>query len=194
MKLAAAAFFAALIYAHALAPAETIPLPLSLFRDGPFQSLGYALFAVLALIAVIYIADLVRFGQPGEAAAAGFVVVLIAAIALTPSLGLTHGAAAAAVLAGLFAYFALLLSRSGSPLKLVHLAMPLLILAVTQFHSYGLWQKSLIAYFVAAATIHHHLVRRARVREAGLKPDALAQARQRRIYHLDPAPADAQRS
>jgi hypothetical protein len=159
MKIACAVFFGVLVYAHVLSP-ESIDLPLCLLRDGTMSQLGYALFAALGVVGLVYIGELVRYGQPAEAVLGAFVFAMMLAVAATPSWGLGHSFFAAVTLATLFAYFALLLKRSESPWRLVHFAAPLVLLAATRFESYGLWQKALIAYFVAAAAVHHHFVRR----------------------------------
>jgi hypothetical protein len=66
----------------------------------------------------------------------------------------------------MFAYFALLLRRERPAVMLIHLAVPVLLVAGTQFHSYGVWQKGLICYFVVVATVHDHLLRRNPARPA----------------------------
>jgi hypothetical protein len=43
---------------------------------------------------------------------------------------------------------------------LIHLCAPILLAVVTGFESYGIWQKSLISYFVVVSTFHHHLATR----------------------------------
>src|SRR4051794_24655628 len=91
MKLATLAFVLLLLSAHLAGDsAELVGQPLSMFRDGEQGWLGYLLFAVLLLITGLYLAALARAERIGEAAAAGLAAVLLAVVAVTPSLGAFH--------------------------------------------------------------------------------------------------------
>jgi hypothetical protein len=192
MKLASLSFFAALAYIHRLDDLQTaLAKPLSVFRDGPEAPLGYALIGVLVLIAVLYVGELAWAGLAGEAAVATFAVVLLLAVAATPSWGLLHSVCAVALLGLLFAYAALVFCQLARPAMLVHLAVPVLLLAATRFHSYGFWQKSLIVYFVVVAVVHQHLIRRRNSEAVGIgdgQADALLTAKARKVYRVEAGP------
>jgi hypothetical protein len=160
MKLASLAFVLLLLAAHLEGDsAELLGQPLSMFRDGEQGWLGYLLFAVLLLISGLYVRALARADRLGEAAAAGLAAVLLAVVAVTPSMGAFHILCSLLLLGLLFAYFALLLHRAEGPwMAAVHLAVPVTLVGATGLHSYGLWQKVVITYIVAATAVHHHLV------------------------------------
>ncbi len=90
---------------------------------------------------------------------AGFLLVVVAA---TPSFGPCHELCTLALLVLVYSYFALLLYASGSAWLFVYLPAPVALALATRFHSYGLWQKTLIAYLVVLVNIHYHLVSRFR--------------------------------
>lgn len=159
MKLAALAFLLLLAYTHESAGFDrSLAQPLSTFRDGEQAWLGYALFTALLGVGVLYAAALVRSERPGEAVLAALAVLFLAVVAATPSLDGFHTVCSLLLLLLLFGYYALLLRRAGSFLLFAHLAVPAALVLVIRFHSYGLWQKGLVAYFVAAVVIHHHLL------------------------------------
>jgi hypothetical protein len=164
MKLTSLVFFLLLLLAHAMGdPGELLGQPLSLFRDGEQGGpLGYALFAVLLLNGLLYTVTLVRFDRIGEAGMAGLAVGFLAVVAATPSWDAFHLVCSLLLLLLLFSYYATLLYRAGSPWLIVHLAVPFALVSATRLHSYGLWQKSLIAYFVLLAVVHHHILLRGR--------------------------------
>jgi hypothetical protein len=198
MKLASLSFFAALAYIHRLEDLQTaLAKPLSVFRDGPEAPLGYALIGVLVLIAVLYVGELSWAGLAGEAAVAAFAVVLLFVVAATPSWGVLHSFCAVALLGLLFAYAALVFRQLARPAMLAHLAVPVILLAATRFHSYGFWQKSLIVYFVLAAAVHQHLIRRKRYARDAVEqgqPDAMMTAKSRKVYRVELGPAWNQRT
>jgi len=185
MKIAAIAFLALLIYAHVLGGVETmLPRPLSMFRDGEFAVLGNALFTVLALVGIVYTFDLWRLGRPTEAANAGFAIVVLLIVAATLSTGTLHNVGAFILLGSMFAYYAILLYRSSRPWMFVHLSVPILLAVAIGFRSYGIWQKALISYFVIAAVVHHHVVRRAARAPAVPEPDVFH--KQPKVYRVNP--------
>jgi hypothetical protein len=161
MKLASLAFFLLLVYAHADGESERlVGRPLSMFRDQEQAWMGYALFALLMLASSVYAAALARYRKWGEVAVAGLTVLLLLALAATPSTGELHLVCALALLALLFGYYAVLLYRAETFWLLAHLAVPVALALATRFHSYGIWQKGFIVYFVLAAVIRHHLLMR----------------------------------
>lgn len=185
MKIAAIAFFALLIYAHVLGGVETmLPRPLSMFREGEFAVLGYAMFCTLALVGGVYTFDLWRLGRPAEAANAGFAIVVLLIVAATPSSGTLHADCAFILLGSMFAYYSILLYRSSRPWMFVHLSIPILLAVAIGFRGYGVWQKALISYFVIAAVVHHHVVRRAARAPAPPEPDVFH--KQPKVYRVDP--------
>ena len=87
---------------------------------------------------------------------------LLLIVVATPSWGGLHNLTALMLLFSMFAYYAVLLYRAGSRFFLaLHLAVPVLIAVAFHFQSYGIWQKALISYFVAAAVVHCHIATRA---------------------------------
>src|SRR5205823_4510982 len=119
--------------------------------------LGYVLFALLLLIGGLHTAAQVRVRRSADATLSGFAVFLLLLVAATPSWGSFHLAWSFLLLGLLFGYYAVLLYRTESFLLMMHLAVPVVLVVVTRFHSYGIWQKSFIVYFVVAAVIHHHI-------------------------------------
>ncbi len=160
MKLASLFFFAVLAYAHQqCSPYGAINWPLSAFREGACAPLGYALFGAIGLVTAVYSVDLKRFRDPIETVdTIGFGVLLLM-VAVSPNGWLTHRVMAFSLLACSYGFFAIQL-RNKRSLMLAHLCAPIVLAVVTGFDSYGIWQKSLISYFVVVATIHHHAVTR----------------------------------
>jgi hypothetical protein len=191
MKLASLAFVLLLVAAHAAGDGvELVGQPLSMFRDGDQGWLGYLLFAVLLLISGLYVRALTRADRMGEAAAAVLAAVLLALVAVTPSMGAFHILCSLLLLGLLFAYFALLLRRSEVPLLAAfHLAVPVALVGATGLHSYGLWQKAVITYIVAATAVHHHLVGAptARRRPRGRRASAVGPGRRHKVFQLAPS-------
>ncbi len=159
MKLAALCYFSLLVYVHQVRGVDgAIGQPLCSFRDGEFGLLGYALFCAVALVGAVYTFGLRRFGEPQEAANTLGGGLLLLIVVATPSRWPLHDASALVLLGSIYVHYAIVLSqRPGRVLMLVHLGMPLLLAAAIGFHSYGLWQKGMIGYFVAVAVVHHHV-------------------------------------
>ena len=160
MKLASLVFFALLIYVHQVcSPFEALAWPLSAFREGECEPLGYALFGAIGLVTAVYSVDLKRFNDPIEAVdTIGFGVLLLF-VAVSPNRWMFHRASAFTLLGCAYVFFAIHL-RNNRPLLLIHLCAPILLAVVTGFESYGIWQKALISYFIVVATIHHHVATR----------------------------------
>jgi hypothetical protein len=161
MKLASIVFFALLLYAHvAFGVDKTLDLPLSALRAGELGPYGYSLLGAIALIGLVYVHSVKRLGEPDdEVDTRGFFLLLLI-VAATPSNWPLHVASAIVMLASLYLYFATVFYRSGRSLFVLYLCIPLLLVIVTGFRSYGIWQKSMISSFVVAAALHQHMLKR----------------------------------
>jgi hypothetical protein len=187
LKLAVILFFALLYYAHQVSDLDS-PLnqPLSTFRQGQFGLLGYAIFCNIALIGMLYMIGLRSAGQPAEAANTLVAICILLIVVATPSWELVHNLAALALLATLFMYYAVLLYRDAArPWLIIHLLIPIVLAVILRFQSYGVWQKSLISYYVLAAMIHLHLVTRAARRPRAAEPDVFY--KNRKVYKITTA-------
>jgi hypothetical protein len=161
MKAVSLAFLTLLLLAHCTGdPGKLVDLPLSLFRDGPLWAFGYALFALLLVAGGLMVATLLRAGLHGHTFLFSLTAVLLLLVAVSPSYNALHLFLAFVLLAVFYGYYAAVLHSAASPWLWAHLASPLLVLSATQFHSYGLWQKSFIVYFLLVVNVHHHLVTR----------------------------------
>lgn len=161
MRLASLAFLAVLVSAHLAGdPAEALGLPLSMFRDHVYRPFGYRLFALLLVIAGLMLRTLHRAGLGGHACLLGVVAFFLVLVAVTPSADGLHLLCSFMVLALLFGYYAAVLRGVGRVWLWAHLAVPVLLVLGTRCHSYGLWQKSLIVYFLLAVNVQHHLLTR----------------------------------
>jgi hypothetical protein len=192
MKLASLAFFMLLVWAHQVGDSDRLlGQPLSMFRDGPRADLGYGLFALLLLIALLYTVALVRSGREAEAVLSGPAFPLLLAVAATPSEGSFHLFCSVLLLLLVFGYYALVLFRAGTLCLFIHLAVPVALALATCFHSYGIWQKAIVAYFVLAAVLHDHILGRERARyRASVRRKAGPRfgqpIRRRKVYRLEP--------
>jgi hypothetical protein len=185
MKLASLAFVAVLLIAHLGGdPAENLALPLSMFRDGEYANFGYALFALLLVIAALMLRRLHRAGRDVDAVLLGVVSVFLVLVAITPSLDGFHGLFSFVLIGLLYAYYAAVLHREGPIWMWLHLALPVLLLAATRFHSYGLWQKSIIVYFVLVVNLQHWLVTRGRAALDLPRPGRTGGQRRKRVIHV----------
>jgi hypothetical protein len=191
MKLAVLAFFGLLVCAHGAGNGGSlVQQPLSMFRDGPEGWLGYALFAALLLISWFYTAALTRCRREAEADIAGLAGFLLLLVAVTPSQGSFHILCSLGLLLLVFSHYGLLLYRAENFWWFIHLALPVALALATCFHSYGVWQKSLIAYLVLAAAVHHHLLVRPRPQNpldfAGMGGLRVGRPRKRRkVYQVE---------
>ncbi len=187
MRLASLGFFLLLVIAHvAGTPEDVADRPLSTFRDGPQAWIGYALFTTLLLVGLSHFTTLLRCRRRSEAVVSGLAFLLLLAVTATPSEDGFHLLTSLILLALLFGYYAVLLYRAEKLWLFAHLAVPIVLALVIRWRSYGLWQKSFIAYFVFLAAAHHfvltlplleHRPRRGRV------------TMRRKVYRLDPMQA-----
>jgi len=161
VKLASAAFVLLLFGAHGAGDLnERLGEPLSMLRDGQQGWLGYLLFAALLVIGWLYTKALIRAEKEEEAVTGGLATLLILIVAVTPSCQGFHLLCSLALLLLLFQHYWRLLRESGSPWLVLHVLAPFALALLSGFHSYGLWQKSLILYLVVLANIRHHLLGR----------------------------------
>jgi hypothetical protein len=182
MKIASLMFALLLLAAHTEGDvAARLDQPLSVFRDREQGWLGYALFAALTTVGVLYTGALAQSRRAGETAISSLAVLLLFVVATTPSRDAIHLSCSLLLFLLLFSYFAWLLLRAVSIWLPFHLAVPGALAAATHFQSYGIWQKSFILYFVVAVVLHHHLLERKPL--VGKRGQAL---KRRQVYQLEP--------
>ena len=161
MKFASLLFFAQLVFVHKMcgAPAS-FDWPMSAFRDGECAPIGYMLFVVIGLVLFVYSVDLGRFKDLGKAVDTIGFAFLVLMVAISPNRLLFHKTFAFIVLGLAYVFFAIQL-RSNRALMFAHICAPAVAALVLErglgFESYGIWQKTLISYFVCIATVHHHI-------------------------------------
>src|SRR5262245_43425236 len=126
-----------------------------MLRDGDVGPFGYFLFAALLLIAGLMIACALRLRLAGHAAIYCLVTFLLLLVAVTPSNGAVHVLCSLVVFVILYAYYATLLCEASSSWLWIHLTIPVLLVLVTRAHSYGLWQKCFIVWFLLAINVHY---------------------------------------
>lgn len=153
VHLASVLFVVALVAVHLTVP-DSLPRPLSTFRDGPAGWAGYVLFALLLGMGAGHVALYVRARQFGGMIVPVLCLVLLGFVALTPSFDGGHIAASLALLGLVFVYYAVRLYLLSSPWLFAHLAAPLVFAAAAvPVLSYGVVQKGLILYFVFAVNV-----------------------------------------
>jgi hypothetical protein len=80
---------------------------------------------------------------------------LLAVVAATPSFDGWHEICALLAMAIMFVYYAVLLYQADSLFwLLMHFLMPSFLLMGSHYESYGIWQKGMIVYFLAATIVH----------------------------------------
>jgi hypothetical protein len=191
MRLTSLAFLIVLAVAHCPGEsAEELSLPLSTFRDGPYRPYGILLFLLLLLIAGQMLRSLHRAGRDGSACFLGLVALFLLLVALTPSENGFHLFCSLVVLVLLYVYYAAMLSEISLVCLGGHLLVPLLLVGLTQFHSYGLWQKGLIVYFLVAANVQHAFLSpgwpRSRKRVSARRQMESGPSRRRVVYVVGP--------
>jgi hypothetical protein len=138
---------------------EIDALPLSMFRDGPFFYAGAALFGLLLAVGACLMWLMVRLERYGECLILATASVLLLVVALTPSLDEDHLICSLVLMSLLFFYYALLIYYWKPLILNFHLAMPVILVLVTQLHSYGAWQKTFIVYFLLLMNVHYFVLR-----------------------------------
>ena len=151
MRLASLAFFLILVGLHSF---ESLAQPLSMFRDGPSRAWGFALFGLLTFIGLKWIWTLIRTRNYSDLIGIAPALPLLGFVALTDSGDGWHLAASFVLLGWILLFFAAMLWEAERWWVFAHLLVPIAIALTIQFHSFGLWQKSLIAYFVLLINMH----------------------------------------
>lgn len=156
MRLVTLAFLVLLALAHTSGEAEeALARPLSLFREEADSPIGWLLFAFLLAAGVILVQLLVRMRWFVDALMLLVATALLAVVAATPSFDSDHLFVSGVLLLSLYVYYAVLFHRLASRWLWLHLPMPVLLLFLTQLHSYGLWQKSLILYYLLVINLQY---------------------------------------
>lgn len=190
MLIVSAAFVALLVWAHAdgdwnLALAK----PMSLFRDGADSTTGYWLFGLLLLIGAILMQLMVRLRLWLDAVVLLAAFVMLFVVAATKSTDPFHLFVAMSLLLLLYVYYAVLFYRLESRWFWGHLVAPVLIVLLTRLHSYGLWQKSLIAYYVLAMNLHYYTaagwLRASKTERSGWRLPRRDNERRQKVYSID---------
>lgn len=163
MKLLTIAFLGLLFWSQCSVDPNLAVQPLSMFRDGEFPSIGYALFALLLAIGAQMALAQYRMENAGSAVVFALAVCLLLLVAVTPTFNAWHEAGAACLLLLLLAYYAGLLILAQTGWLYLHLAMPLMLTPLLGV-GYGPWQKALIVYLLLAINIHWHWLTPARLR------------------------------
>jgi hypothetical protein len=175
VKLLSAIFVAVLLAGHGLIGPEAADLPLSMLRDGPFPAFGHAAFLSLLGMGPLMVLASWRAGERVAAGFYGVAAAMLVFVAASPSADDTHLLASLLLLVAFYVYYARELFEAESYWVFAHLlAPPVLALASGCF---GLWQKSLIVYFLVAANIHYRVMAPARrapgeISEAEITPGA----------------------
>jgi len=130
-----------------------------MFRDGPFYYAGAALFGLLLAVGGCLMWLMVRLERYGESLILAVASVLLLIVALTPSLAEYHLICSLVLMSLLFLYYALLIYYWKPLILNLHLAMPVVLVLVTQLHSYGAWQKTFIVYFLLLMNAHFCVLR-----------------------------------
>jgi hypothetical protein len=160
VKLFGGAFAALLVCAHlADLQGDAYERPLSMFRDYDPAWIGYALFGVLVGIGVETSRTAFRIGAEFHAVVYLVATGLLAVVAATSSYDSLHTTCALTAMAILFVYYAVMLYQSDSMFWFVmHLLTPGVLMMASRLESYGIWQKGMILYFLAATVVHQHLL------------------------------------
>jgi hypothetical protein len=160
VKLFGVVFAAMLVCAHlADVQGDAYHRPLSMFRDYEPAWIGYALFGLLVAIGLETARTALRVQAEFQAVFYLVATALLAAVAATPSNDALHSTCAFAAMALMFVTYAVLLYRSDSLFWMaMHLLAPSFLMMASQLESYGIWQKGMILYFVAATIVHQALL------------------------------------
>jgi hypothetical protein len=189
MRHVTLAFVALLVIAHTGGEGETaLARPLTLFREEAGSPIGWLLFALLLAAGVILVRLLLKMRWFVDAVILIVTTALLALVAATPSLDADHILVSGILLLSLYLYYAILFNRLESGWLWLHLPMPVLLLFLTRLHSYGLWQKSLILYFLLVINLQYSASRDWLVSARSPRPRTLPpkrdQQRRQRIYKL----------
>jgi hypothetical protein len=176
VKLFGIAFAALLVCAHlADVQGDAYERPLSLFRDYEPAWIGYAMFALLVAIGLATVRTAFRAESEVHAGMYLLSTGLLAFVSATPSDNEWHQNFAVVVMLVLFTYYAVVLYyRDAMFWLLFHLLTPSFMMWATRLDSYGIWQKGMILYFLAATIVHQGVLarqipKRAKVRRTKIK-------------------------
>ena len=160
VKILGLVFGALLVCAHfADVQGDAYQRPLSMFRDYEPAWIGYALFGVLLAIGVETIRTAFRVRAEIHAGIYLVATGLLAFVAATPSRDSLHSTCALAAMGMMFVYYAVLLYRADCLFWLMmHLLTPSVLMMASRLESYGVWQKGMILYFLAAGVVHQGLL------------------------------------
>lgn len=160
VKILATAFVALLVYAHAVDPlGEAYFRPLSTFRDFDPAWVGYALFGTLLGVGLGTARTAFRVQNEVQMAMSLLFTVLLAVVAATPSNDFYHLYCALILMASVTINLGVVLWSSDSIFWFVmHLLAPSILMWATRIESYGVWQKGLILYFLAATVAHESIL------------------------------------
>lgn len=190
MRLVTLAFLALLVLAHANGKWESaLARPLSLFREEAGSPIGWVLFGLLLAAGVILVQLLLRLRWFIDALMLLVATVLLAFVAATPSVGSDHLLVSGVLLLSLYIYYAILFHRLESRWLWLHLPMPILLVFLTRMHSYGLWQKSLILYYLLVINLQYSASKdwldAAKSSRPGWEIPKRDSQRRQKIYKLD---------
>lgn len=133
--------------------------PLSMFRDVEPQWVGNLLFGLLLCLGFSAVRTALRVKSELDAVFYGLTTLSMGYIACTPSYTAGHNLCAFATMGIMYCYFLIRLFATESFLVWwAHMAAPMLILWLTKAGSYGIWQKSVIVYFVVVIVVHEHIM------------------------------------
>jgi hypothetical protein len=176
VKILGISFATLLVCAHvADVQGDAYERPLSLFRDYEPAWMGYAMFGLLVLIGLETVRTAFRAQTEVHAAIYLFSTALLGVVAATPSENEWHQNFAVVVMLAMFIYYAVVLYFRDSLFWLVfHLLTPSFMMFATRLDSYGIWQKGMILYFLAATIVHQGVLaqqipKRRRVRRTKVK-------------------------
>jgi hypothetical protein len=156
VKILATAFVVLLLYAHVVDPlGEAYFRPLSTFRDFDPAWLGYALFGTLLAVGAGTARTAFRVQNEVQMAMYLLFTVLLGIVVATPSNDFYHVYCALILMAAVTINLGVVLWYNDSIFWFaMHLLAPSILMWATQIESYGVWQKALILYFVAATVAH----------------------------------------
>jgi hypothetical protein len=162
VKIFGIAFAVLLACAHvADVQGDAYERPLSLFRDYEPAWIGYAMFALLVSIGLETVRTAFRAECEAHAGMYLFSTGLLAVVAATPSTNEWHQNFSVVVMLTLFIYYGVVLYFRDSLFWLVfHLLTPSFMMLATRLDSYGIWQKGMILYFLAATIVHQGVLAR----------------------------------
>jgi hypothetical protein len=165
--------------------AELLAQPMSMFRDGEAYVHGYVLFLLLLLLGALQTTAMLRARRNVEAAFVCVALGLLTISLATPTGAPVHELTSFLLMFLLFTYYGCLLFQAGSIWLLPHLFLPFWLMGLTGLHSFGLWEKCAIAYFVLACNVQAYFLKRETPEKTGRRPRPLA-LRRRKVFVVEP--------